>query len=106
MSVNITTEPIEIVIDGVSFLMQGDPTASPDWEKLLETEVFYSGDKREKSHKELLDAMAALAETPQDAETIHALTCGTKTLRRASSGYVEAVTGFPTQPSKRGTKTS
>jgi hypothetical protein len=107
MGVNITNEPVEIAIEGQeTFYLQGDPTATPEWETLLEVEVFYSGPKRETSHKELTDAMAGLAETPDDSAKVHALTCGTKTLRRASRGYVEAVTGFPTQPSKSSTRGS
>lgn len=103
MSVNITTEPIEIVIDGVSFFMQGDPTNSKEWAVLLEVEVFY-GDKQADSHQALTDALASLAESPEDADTIKSLTCGTKTLKLAAEGYVSEVTGFPTQPPKRSTK--
>lgn len=103
MSVNITTEPIEIVIDGTSFLLQGDPTNSKEWSVLLETEVSY-GTKQAESHQALTDALVGLAETPDDATTIKGLTVGTRTLKRAAEAYVREVTGFPTVPPKRSTK--
>lgn len=103
MGIIITTEPVEISIDGTTFFMQGDPTNSKEWATLLEVEVFY-GDKQAESHQQLTDALAALAESPEDATIIKALDVGTKTLKLAAEGYVSEVTGFPTQPAKRSTK--
>ncbi len=106
MSVNITTEPVEVSIDGTVFFLQGDPTNSKEWDVLLETEVFYTGKKQAPSHQALVDALVAVAETPQDAETVKSLTVGTRTLKRVADGYVLEVTGFPTQPRKPSTTRS
>lgn len=103
MGINITTVPVDVTVDGVSFQLQGDPTNSQAWATLLETEIAY-GTKQGESHTALIEALAGLAETPADAETIKGLECGTRTLDLVSRRYVEAVTGFPTQPSKSSTK--
>lgn len=103
MGVNITTEPVEMVIDGTTFFLQGDPTNSKEWAVLLETEVSY-GSKQAEAHAALTDALVGLAETVEDGEIIRGLTVGTRTLKRAAEGYVQEVTGFPTQPAKRSTK--
>lgn len=103
MSVNVTTEPAEITLDGTTFHLKGDPTNSPEWVALLETEVFLIGDKHDKSRAALIKALAALAETPEDAKIIKTLTVGTRTLKLGAEGYVKEVTGFPTQPSKSST---
>lgn len=103
MSVKITTEPVEVSLDGTTFFLQGDPTNSSEWAALLETEVSY-GEKQAESHQTLLDALAALAETPEDADTIKGLTVGTRTLKLGAEGYVREVTGFPTVQSKSSTK--
>lgn len=103
MGIHITTEPVDVTINGVTFNLQGDPTNTPQWRALLETKVAYGSDQQ-KSHEKLVEALVGLAETPEDAEIIRGLTAGTRTLQVASEQYVKAVTGFPTQPSKPSTK--
>lgn len=98
MGIEITTEPIDVEVNGVTFSMQGDPTASEAWAVLLDTEIFYLGPKAESSRKELVEALASLAHTETDAETIRSLKDGNKTLKAVAMGYVSEVTGFPTQP--------
>jgi hypothetical protein len=103
MSITINTQPVEVVLDGTSFNLQGDPTNSKEWAALLETEVSY-GAKQTESHQALTDALVALAETPEDATIIKGLDVGTRTLKLAAEAYVREVTGFPTAPPKRSTK--
>jgi hypothetical protein len=103
MGIEITTEPIEVIVDGVKFFMQGDPSATTDWHTLMEMKVSYGKD-REKIHKELVDALAAMAHTPEDADIIRSLDAGTATLERTGKAYVQAVVGFPTPPPSRSTK--
>lgn len=107
MGVIINTEPIELVIDGTTILMQADPTASPAWDALMEAEASYkTPEARDQSKKALTDALTVLAHTPEDAETLAKLDLGVATLYRAALGYAEAVTGFPTQPPSTSTKRS
>lgn len=103
MSVNVTIEPAEITLNGVTFHLQGDPTNSTEWATLLKTEVFLAGPKHDKSRAALIKALVALAETPEDAEIIKGLTVGTRTLKLGTEGYVREITGFPTQPSNSST---
>lgn len=103
MAIIITTEPIDVNVNGVTFQMQADPTASPEWGILLETEVTY-GTNREESHTKLVEALAALAQTPEDAETIRGLDVGTRTLKVTAERYVQEVAGFPTKPAANSKK--
>lgn len=106
MGIEITTEPIDVTVNGVTFNMLGDPTASPEWDALMEVEVFYTGPKADASRKELIEALAGLAETETDAVTIRSLKDGTKVLWRVAMAYIGEVTGFPTQPPASSTKRS
>lgn len=99
----ITTTPIELGLDdGRTWLMQRDPTNTPAFADLLEIEVVYTdAKKRAKAHQQMVDGLAAMAHTPDDAETIRALDVGTAVLKALAEAYVREVTGFPTQPAKR-----
>lgn len=97
----VDSEPVELVIAGTSILMQADPSGGKAWQTLLEIEVTYiNPDERAL----MVSALAALANTPDDAALIEKLEVGTATLKRAAEGYVRAVTGFPTEPSSRSKK--
>lgn len=101
--IEITTEPHELIINGNTFLMQADPSASPQWDALLETKWNMKTVKaREKSLTELTDALAKLAETPEEGDRFREFvgkgTIGVPTLKVAAVRYMEAVTGFPTVP--------
>lgn len=110
MSVNITTEPIDVTIGGVTFNLQSDPSASKHWDNLMQLEVIYSDPKkRDESLKQLIDICVGMAETDEDAETIKGLDTtkvGPATLQRVLMEYAREVTGFPTQPAKSSTKGS
>jgi hypothetical protein len=97
-TINVTTEPTEVTVNGTTFHLQGDPSATPEWDTLLETEMFYTGDKAKISRAELVEALAGLAVSPEDAETIRGLPDGNKTLWNMAMAYIREVTGFPTQP--------
>lgn len=98
-TINITIEPIELVINGTSVFMQADPSATPDWATLLDTEVSYTDPKkRQTAHDAMTDALAAMASTPEDADLLRKLDLGTATLKTVAQAYVVEVTGFPTQP--------
>jgi hypothetical protein len=97
-TIEITTEPATLTVNGVTFNMQGDPSATPEWDALMEAEVFYTGEKAKTSRANLIEKLAALAASPQDAETIRGLTDGNKTLWNVVMAYIGEVTGFPTQP--------
>lgn len=103
--IEITTEPHELVIDGTTILMQADPTAGPAWQTLLNANwSFESAKKIQNSIERLTDAMAALAHTPDDADTLRKLEIGLPTLKAAVVGYIGAVAGFPTKPSDSSNK--
>lgn len=105
MGITIDTEPIEIVIDGTTICMQSDPTATEHWDALLEIEVTFSDpEKREASRKAMTDALTSMTHTPDDAEQLTKLELGVVTLQKVAVGYIEAVTGFPTQPSSNSRK--
>jgi hypothetical protein len=106
MGIEITTKPGEITVNGTTFYMKPDPTNSDEWDTLMNTVVVYSDPKKRKaSHAKLLDAMCALAYTPEDAEMCRKIftdstDVGTATLRNVSILYVQEATGFPTGPSE------
>jgi hypothetical protein len=59
--------------------------------------------KRQAAHTAMVDALAAMAVSPEDAETLRKLfdtdtDAGTITLDRTVKAYIRVVTGFPTQP--------
>lgn len=104
MGIEITTEPIDVSVDGTVFWLQGDPSNNPAWDKLMVTNVVI-GDpkKRQAAHKAMVEALAAMAATPEDAETLRKVfdtdtEAGTITLDRTVKAYIREVTGFPTQP--------
>lgn len=104
MAIKVTTEPIEMNIDGTTVFMQGDPSAGPHWGTLLDTPIaFSSQEQRDNMRTVLTEALAGMAETPEDAEALRGLDLGQVTLRKVATAYSEAVTGFPTQRSKRST---
>lgn len=106
-TIEISTEPHELIINGTTILMQADPTASSAWVTLLEAEWSYqSAEAIQTSIAGLTDALAGCAETDTDAETLRSLGAGLPTLQQAAKGYVTAVTGFPTQPPSGSTKRS
>lgn len=105
MGIEITTEPIDVSVEGTKFFMQGDPSNTPEWVTLMELRVTY-GTKRDASREALIEALAGLAHSDDDASIIRDLTVGTATLERTGHAYVQAVTGFPTQPPAGSTKTS
>jgi hypothetical protein len=106
--IEITTEPHELIINGDTFLMQADPSASAEWDTLLETKWDLKTVKaRQKSRTDLTEALAALAETPDEGERFREFVTknaiGVPTLKVAAVRYMEAVTGFPTVPSPSST---
>lgn len=104
----INTEPTEIVLDGTTLLMKPDPTSGKAWADLMMVKTNYldpvtSAESREK----MLSALAEMADNPEAAQFFRDLDperYGVKTVRLMATRYVEEVTGFPTQPSKRSTK--
>lgn len=105
MAIIITTEPTELIINGTTILMQSDPTASKEWETLLDVSVSWAtAEAREQSRTELTEALSALAQTPEDGETLKTLNLGLVTLKRAGEAYVQEVTGFPTKPAANSKK--
>lgn len=104
-TIEINTEPHELIIDGTTILMQADPTADKAWDQLLELEVTYKDAKsRAKNREAWTETVAALAHSPEDADTLRKLNLGVPTLRAAARAYIREVTGFPTQPSSRSNK--
>lgn len=100
----ISIEPHELTITGTLIYMQGDPTGGDGtaWDTLMETPKAVGT----KGRDELLDALAALAETPEDAETLRKLEPGGPTLNNAAEWYLKVVTGFPMPPPASSTKVS
>lgn len=99
-TIEIITGPHELTIDGTTILMQADPSAGKAWGRLLDVEQTWGDEKQRKAmHDGLLESLAEMAETPDDAEKLRGLDLGTVTLQTISRRYVEAVTGFPTKPS-------
>ena len=104
MGIEITTEPIDVSVDGTVFWLQADPSNSPAWDTLMQTNVVL-GDakKRQAAHTAMVDGLAAMAVTVEDADTLRKVfdtdsEAGTITLDRTVKEYIKAVTGFPTQP--------
>lgn len=96
-TIEITTEPHELIINGDTILMQGDPSAGTHWSVLLDLEMAYKTQaERDAVAKQIIDALVGMAETPEDGKKLKAMGLGIVTLRRVAMGYVEAVTGFPT----------
>lgn len=98
--IEITTEPIELVIAETSIFMDPDPSASPAWDTLLEIEVTYSDPKkRDKAKADMTAALASMAHTPEDGDLLTKLDLGPATLKKVAMAYVQEVAGFPTVPS-------
>lgn len=90
-TIEIVTEPHELIIDGTTILMQADPSAGKEWDTLLETPYAVGN----RGRVELIEALATLAETSDDADTLRKLNPGGRTVNVATERYIEAVTGFP-----------
>lgn len=102
-TIEIVTEPHELIIDGTTILMQADPSAGEQWDALMETPYAVGN----RGRIELIEALALLAQTPEDADTLRKLNPGGRTINVATERYIEAVTGFPLgrrQPSTKGSK--
>lgn len=98
-TINVTTSAHELTIDGTKILMQFDPTASDAWTELVNIEVVYDDrTKQDAAHKQMLDALSAMCQTPSDAEALQALPLGTATLEVVAQEYMKLVLGFPTVP--------
>lgn len=100
-TINITTEPVEISVNGTTFFLDGDPTNSPTWAVLLEIKVVYTdAKKRQTAHNALVDALEKLAATPEDAAIVREWGPkeGTATIELVCKEYAKAVLGFPTKP--------
>lgn len=108
MGITINTEPIDVSINGTIIWFQGDPSATPEWDRLMEMNPSYKGtEERHAKLEELTDALADLTNSPDDAETLRKLIgpeVGVITLKNLAMGYIEAVTGFPTQPPPASTR--
>lgn len=103
--IEITTEPIELVIAETSIFMQADPSASAAWDALMEIEVTYSDPKkRDKAKTDMEKALASMAHTPEDADLLTKLDLGPAMLKKVAMAYVQEVAGFPTVPSSPSAK--
>lgn len=100
--IEIVTEPHELIIDGTTILMQADPTADDAWDTLMKTPYAIGNKGRE----ELMEALAGLAQSPEDADTLRKLNPGGPTVNVAAERYIEAVTGFPLGRPERSIKGS
>lgn len=104
-TIEIVTAPHEIIVNGTKILMKADPTAGKAWGELMELRTSWRTEQsRQEMHEGTLEALAAMAETPEDADTLRSLfpfgedtEVGTQTLKTVGLRYVEVVTGFPTR---------
>lgn len=103
-SKELTTSVHELTTeDGTKILLQGDPSASDEWDALMEAPYAIGNRNR----AELIEALAALAQTPKDAEKLRKANLGGRTINETVNWYIEAVTGFPLErpaPSTTGSK--
>lgn len=88
--------------DGTTILFQGDPSASPDWDALMEAPYAIGNRNR----VELIEALARLAASPEDAEALHKANLGGRTINETVEWYIEAVTGFPIRRPANSTRAS
>lgn len=89
--------------DGTKIFLQGDPSASEEWDTLMETPYAIGNRNRQP----LIDALAALAASPEDAEKLRNANLGGRTINETVNWYIEVVTGFPLElraTSTRGSK--
>lgn len=77
--------------DGTTIQFQGDPSASDEWDVLMEAP--YAIGKR--NLPELTEALAALTVSSKDAEKLRKANLGGRTMNETVNWYIEAVTGFP-----------
>lgn len=102
MGIEITSGPIDASINGTVVWFQGDPSATPEWDTLVNMNVAYKTPaERQAKLEALTDALAALTDSEHDAETLRKLVgpgVGVMTLRNLARSYIAEVTGFPTQP--------
>jgi hypothetical protein len=103
----IVTAPHEITVNGTTVLFKADPTGGQAWRTLMNLKTRWRTEaQQQKMHTATLDALATLAQTQEDADTLRSLfpwgeedpEVGTVTLRRVGFTYVELVTGFRTPP--------
>lgn len=91
-TIEIEFEPHELIIGGeLVCLMQPDPSASQEWDTLLTTPYAVGSHGR----TELIEALAALAQTKEDGDKLRKSDPGGRTINTLVERYVEAVTGFP-----------
>lgn len=97
--ITVTTEPIELDINGVLVTMEGDPSAGEDFAALMDLPIQWGSQKeRDATTAGLIERLSAMALSEADIAALK--TIPPATLKRAAEAYVQAVTGFPTQPSK------
>lgn len=102
-TISVQHEPHTIEIDGEHIAyMQADPSVTPEWDKLLTTPYAVGS----RGRVELLEALAALGQTPEDTKRLIEADPGGKTVNTLVDGYVEAVTGFPVGQPPTSTKRS
>lgn len=104
-TINISTEPVPVTVDGTTFLLLGDPSGTKAWATLMDLDISYSNaEERDEALAAMLDALTEMAADPDSASVLRELftgeTRGILTLKSVVKGYVEAVTDFPTQPSQ------
>lgn len=90
------------VEDGTKILLQGDPSASDEWETLMEAPYAIGNRNR----VELIEALAALTVSQEDAEALRKANLGGRTINETVEWYIEAVTGFPLRRPASSTKGS
>lgn len=80
-----------ITEDGTKILFQGDPSASSEWDALMEAPYAVGNRNR----VQLVETLAALAASPKDAEALRKANLGGRTINETVEWYIGAVTGFP-----------
>lgn len=103
----IGVEPIELVVDGTTIVMQCDPSGGEAWARLMDLDTSYQTAKeRDTLFHKLLEGLSQMAQDEENAAIcVKAFDgLGILTLKRAAAAYVEAVTNFPTLPSASSNK--
>lgn len=103
--ITVTTEPIDIEIDGTVVWFQGDPSGGPAWGSLMDVDISYqSAEQRDKAQTDLKEILLGFCADEDSAATFKEMDLGIITMKNLAKAYVQEVTQFPTQPSARSKK--
>lgn len=99
--IELTTNAVDISIDGTIVWFQGDPSGGPAWGQLMDVDINYTtAAERDAAQATLKEILLGFCADDDSRVAFKDMDLGIITLKNLAKAYVAEVTAFPTPPSK------